>query len=50
MVKKKSMVRRGSHGEEEVNCRVGRNDRQGNDVTEYEVDREKSQKEEESPR
>ena len=26
------------------------NDRQGNDVTEYEVDREKSQKEEESPR
>ena len=30
----------GSHGEEEVNCRVGRNDRQGNDGMGYEVDRE----------
>ena len=39
-----------SHGEEEVNCRVGRNDRQGNDGMGYEVDREVNQKEVESPR
>ena len=35
---------------EEVNCRVGRNDRQGNDGMGYEVDREVNQKEVESPR
>ena len=39
-----------SHGGEEVNCRVGRNDRQGNDGMWYKVDREVNQKEVESPR
>ena len=39
-----------SHGEKEVDCRVGRNDRQGNDGVGYEENREVNKKEVESPR